>query len=234
MKPHGQNNRMTDKPIILLFIRVPIKGQVKSRLAAELGEETALDLYTSFVLDIIDTLEGTGYPLIVYYYPQAGADTLAPLLGQHCRLMPQEGKDLGERMENAFRQIFSEGYTRAILIGSDIPDLTPAVLQDALESLRTSDVVIGPAADGGYYLIGFRKGSLLPGIFRTREWGTERVFQQTMDLLRNALLRIHLAPEWKDVDTIEDLRSLVLRSRDSVFDRSRTMIYLKQKSIITV
>jgi len=223
---------MTDKPIILLFIRVPIKGQVKSRLAAELGEETALDLYTSFVLDIIDTLEGTGCPLRIYFYPRAAADAIASFLGRHCPLLPQEGKDLGERMENAFRQIFSEGYTRAILIGSDIPDLTPAVIRDALESLKTSDVVIGPAADGGYYLIGFRNGSLLPEIFRNKEWSTKRVFDETMGLLQNASLHIHVAPEWSDVDTMADLKTLALRSRDSVFDRSRTMTYLKQKSII--
>ena len=223
---------MSDKPIILLFIKAPIKGQVKSRLAAEVGEETALDLYISFVLDIVDTLDGIGYPLRICFYPQADVDSLLSLLGGHHRLMPQKGKDLGERMENAFKQIFSEGYTRAILIGSDIPDLTPALLRDALESLTKNDVVIGPASDGGYYVIGFRKGSLNPNIFHDREWSTKRVFQDTMELLRNTSLRVHLAPQWSDVDTIEDLKSLAQRSRNSAFDKSRTMTYLKRKGVV--
>ncbi len=229
---HAVGSLMPDKPIVLLFIKVPIKGHVKSRIAADLGEETALDLYTSFVLDIIDTLEDTGYPLRIFFYPHDGADALTPLLGRHRSPMPQEGKDLGERMENAFRQIFSEGYSRAILIGSDIPDLSPAVIRDALESLKTNDAVIGPAADGGYYLIGFQKGSLFSQIFHNREWSTKHVFHETVALLQNTSLRIHVASEWNDVDTVADLKALALRNRDSAFDRSRTMTYLKQKNII--
>jgi len=223
---------MSDNPIILLFIKVPIKGQVKSRLAADVGEEAALDLYKSFVLDIIDTLEGSGYTLRICYYPHDRADMFTSLFGIRYRMMPQEGKDLGEKMENAFKQIFSEGYTRAILIGSDIPDLAPAVLRDALESLTKNDVVIGPASDGGYYLIGFHKDSLLPRIFHNREWGTERVFQDTMDILRNTSLRVHLAPQWSDVDTIGDLKSLALRNQNSAFDKSRTITYLKRKGVV--
>jgi rSAM/selenodomain-associated transferase 1 len=223
---------MADKAIILLFVKAPIGGQVKSRLAAEMGEETALDLYRCFVLDIVNTLDSSGYPFRILYYPHDGDSALATLLGRRHHVMPQKGKDLGTRMENAFRQIFSEGYGRAILIGSDIPDLTPAVFREALDSLENNDVVIGPAADGGYYLIGFHKRSLLPPLFHEREWSTNRVFREALEILRDASLRIHLAPEWGDVDTKEDLTALAARSRGTIFDKSRTMAYLREKGFI--
>jgi rSAM/selenodomain-associated transferase 1 len=223
---------MADKAIILLFVKAPVRGQVKSRLAAEVGEESALDLYRCFVLDIVGTLDNSGYPFRICFYPHDDDNALAALLGRRRHVMPQEGKDLGKRMENAFRNIFSEGYDRAVLIGSDIPDLTPAVLREALESLEKNDVVIGPAADGGYYLIGFHKRSLFPPIFHEREWSTDRVFGETLEILRDASLRIHLAPEWRDVDTREDLNALAARSRGTIFDKSRTMEYLREKGVI--
>jgi glycosyltransferase A (GT-A) superfamily protein (DUF2064 family) len=129
-------------------------------------------------------------------------------------------------MERAFGQIFSEGFTSAVLIGSDIPDLTPAVFHEALESLKTNDVVMGPAADGGYYLIGFNKSAFLPYIFHGIAWGTNTVFREAMSILHGASLRVHLVPEWQDVDTLDDLKSLFERNRDTIFDKSRTMAYL--------
>lgn len=224
---------MADRPIILLFVKAPIRGQVKSRLAAEVGDETALDLYKCFVQDIVGTLDGSGYPFRICFYPRDGEKEVAALLGGSYRIMSQEGNDLGERMENAFRRIFAEAYDRAILIGSDIPDLTAEVFRDALDSLGSDDVVIGPAADGGYYLIGFHKGSLFPPIFHKREWSTNRVFRETLELLRDASLRIHLAPEWGDVDRREDLNALAERSRGTIFNKSRTMAYLRATGVIT-
>jgi uncharacterized protein len=223
---------MADKAVILLFVKAPVKGQVKSRLAAEVGEETALDLYRCFVLDIVNTLDNSCHPFRMFFYPHDGDSALATLLGRRHHFLPQEGNDLGKRMENAFRRIFSEGFDRAVLIGSDIPDLTPAVFHEALDSLENNDVVIGPAADGGYYLIGFHKRSLLPRIFDEREWSTDRVFRETLEILRGASLRIHLAPEWRDVDTREDLSALAARSRGTLFDKSRTMAYLREKGVI--
>jgi uncharacterized protein len=225
---------MGDKPIILLFVKAPVRGRVKSRLAAEVGEETALDLYRCFVLDIVGTLDDSGYPFRICYYPHDDENALASLLGRRHHFMPQEGKDLGKRMENAFRQIFSEGYDRAVLIGSDIPDLSPAVFRESLDSLENNDVVIGPAADGGYYLIGFHKRSLLPPVFHERAWSTNTVFRETLEILRDASLRMHLAPEWGDVDTREDLNALAVRSRGTIFDKSRTMAYLREKGFILI
>jgi uncharacterized protein len=223
---------MSAESIILLFIKAPVRGHVKSRLAAAIGEEAALELYKNFILDIIDTMKTTGYPFsICYYPPDAGPEVSSWLAGPY-RLMPQQGNDLGERMENAFIRCFSEGFERAILIGSDLPDLAPAVLREAMASLAEHDVVIGPASDGGYYLIGFHKYTLMPRVFHGMPWSTETVFQKTMAILKNSTLSLAQAPKWNDVDTVEDLRALCTRSKGTAFDISRTMTYLMNNEVL--
>jgi rSAM/selenodomain-associated transferase 1 len=216
---------MHNKSIILLFIKAPFKGLVKSRLAAAVGEEAALQLYKNFILDIIDALVTSGYPFRICFYPPDTEEAITTWLVGH-PVMPQDGNDLGERMELAFKKVFSDGFSSAILIGSDIPDLAPAVFHEAFQSLNENDAVIGPAADGGYYLIGFNQRSFLPRIFRGISWSTDLVFQETMDILEESSLRVHLVPQWKDVDTLEDLKAFFKRNKNSGFSESRTMLYL--------
>lgn len=222
---------MSDKPIVLFFIKAPFKGQVKSRLAAAVGEEAALELYKNFTLDIIDALSASGYPFRIYFHPPYAEDAITTWLIGHTAA-PQEGNDLGERMELAFKNIFSEGFTSSILIGSDIPDLTPAVLHEALESLKKNDAVIGPAADGGYYLIGFNQKSFLPRIFRGIPWSTDTVFRETVDIMHESSLRVHLLPQLMDVDTLEDLKAFFERNRDAGFNKSKTMTYLINNKLL--
>jgi len=217
---------MSDNSIALLFIKAPIKGKVKSRLAATVGEEAALELYKRFVLDTIETVEKSGHALRICYHPPDSGKIVSDWLGQKNYAMPQEGDDLGARMENAFSRVFSEGFPGAVLIGSDIPDLPSAVFQEAFESLARSNAVIGQAADGGYYLIGFNRGSFFPRVFHGIAWSTNTVFRETMAILKGALLRVHIAPERRDVDTLDDLRDLFERNRGTAFDKSRTMAYL--------
>jgi rSAM/selenodomain-associated transferase 1 len=140
--------------------------------------------------------------------------------------MPQEGNNLGERMEQAFRRIFSEGVSRAVLIGSDIPDLPPALLQDAVERLDRMGAVIGPSKDGGYYLIGFRKDTFFPDIFHGPEWSTDTVFRKTMEIFGQERHEVSVLPAMQDVDTVTDLNDLIERGRGSACRPSRTMGYL--------
>jgi len=144
--------------------------------------------------------------------------------------MPQIGDDLGARMENAFIRIFSEGFSSAVLIGSDLPDLPAAIIREAFDALTKSDAVIGPAADGGYYLIGFNKAVFSPRILRGIQWSTDRVFEETMKRCREGSLRTYVLPEWSDVDTIDDLRALLVRNRDAGVKRSKTLSYLMDLS----
>jgi rSAM/selenodomain-associated transferase 1 len=224
---------MPDKSIILLFIKAPAKGQVKSRLAATVGDDTALALYRNFILDIVDTLKTTGYPFRVCFSPPEAEDVVKAWIGHPS--VAQKGRDIGEKMEYAFSQVFFEGWHSAVLIGSDIPDLTTAVIREAFASLKKSDAVIGPAADGGYYLIGFNKSAFLPRIFHGIEWSTKSVFHETMSILLASSRRVHQLPTWSDVDTVDDLKALFARNRDTGFDKSRTMAYLiKNKLLVTM
>ncbi len=215
---------MHDRSIILLFIKAPVKGQVKSRLAAAVGDDTALELYKNFILDSITTVKETGHPFRICFHPPDAADTVTALLGSGS-YMPQHGNNLGERMEHAFSRVFSEGWHNAVLIGSDIPDLPSGVINESLRALEMNDAVIGPASDGGYYLIGFKDNTFLPSTFHKIAWGTDAVFRNTMNILTRSSLKVYLAPEQHDVDTLEDLRSLFERHQHPSFDKSRSLTY---------
>ncbi len=208
-------------------MKAPVLGRVKTRLAAELGEDTALKLYKNFILDELETVKQTGFPFTICVHPPDAGETAASWLGRSYRYLPQHGNDLGERMENAFIQCFKNGFECAILIGSDLPDLTPAVLYEAIASLSESDAVLGPASDGGYYLIGFNKRAFRPRLFfHGMTWSGETLFQDTLKILRASALAVHLTPRWNDVDTLEDLKSLCQRSKDAGANKSRTAAYL--------
>jgi len=129
-------------------------------------------------------------------------------------------------MELAFRHAFAEGRTRAVLIGSDIPDLPTSVVSGAFRALDGNDAVIGPARDGGYYLVGFRSDTFLPGIFRGIPWSTATVLADTLAVFEREGRKVHRLSLWRDVDTIDDLKDLMDRSRNSNFSSSLTMAYL--------
>jgi rSAM/selenodomain-associated transferase 1 len=224
--PSVTGEYMTNAQIILLFIKAPFRGQVKTRLASVLGAAGALDLYQRFVLDIIDTLEQTGIPFRICYTPADSEKAVAGWLGPGRQYQAQIGRDVGERMENAFQQVFSAGISRAVLTGSDIPDLPPEVFSEAFRALDGNDTVIGPARDGGYYLIGFRRNTFLPALFRGIAWSTNTVLTDTLAVLARKGSTVQQLPLWGDVDTIEDLKDLADRGRRSAFRSSRTMSYL--------
>ncbi len=115
----------------------------------------------------------------------------------------QKGEDLGIRMQNAFQDSFDTGYEKVLIVGSDLYDLTPNHINNAFEKLNTNDVVIGPAEDGGYYLLGMKK--LQPNIFKNKEWGTSTVRKDTLKDLQK--VTVHLLEELNDVDVIEDIEN---------------------------
>jgi rSAM/selenodomain-associated transferase 1 len=225
---------MTDKRCVILFVKFPEKGQVKSRLAQLMDEDLVLRLYENMVLDTIDMLIRGRFPLRICFTPPDARDRILEWLGQGYRAFPQTGDDLGDRMENAFERVFSEGVEDALLIGSDIPGLTAEVMDEAFTALLKNEAVIGPARDGGYYLIGFKKGAFEPVIFHDMVWSTKTVFCETMDKLHDASLKVHVLPELTDVDTVEDLKTLMSQVKGPASETSRTRSFLKQnrKSIL--
>ncbi|MAP55297.1 TIGR04282 family arsenosugar biosynthesis glycosyltransferase [Altibacter sp.] len=206
----------TSKKALLIFTRNPELGKCKTRLAATIGDEAALRIYTFLLKHTVTITKALAVDKFVFYSDEIGKDDLWDNRVYHKRM--QHGKDLGSRMENAFQQIFESGYEQAIIIGSDLYDLDLEGITAAFKVLDTKEVVLGPAEDGGYYLLGIKK--IIPQLFRNKAWGTDTVLQDTLtDLANND---IFLLPEKNDVDRWEDIAHL------SVFKQFLTS---NQKSI---
>ena len=192
---------------LLLFVRLPERGRVKKRLARAIGEETALALYRCLLADSLSLARQAGFPTTVFFLPTADSRGAPLELRKEFPCQPQMGRNLGERMCAAFRTAFSDAR-EAVLMGSDVPDLPVPFLNEAFDSLRQHEAVIGPALDGGYYLIGFSSGALLPAPFSGMEWGGPSVFRSTLNILKGNGLRVHVLPPWRDVDEYADLKAL--------------------------
>lgn len=214
---------------VIVFIKYPEKGKVKSRLGKVIGDEKACRLYRNFVLDILETVNGIApgeCAVIVCFHPPHAAQEIKNWLGETYAYMPQRGSDLGEKMKNAFLDAFAEGFTTALLMGSDIPDLPGTIIAEGFAALEENDVVLGPTPDGGYYLIGFTIGNFPPGVFTEIDWSAGEVFKRTLEKLNSAHCCIHVLPTWTDIDTYEDLQTLRERHRSSDCAHSRTTRYL--------
>jgi rSAM/selenodomain-associated transferase 1 len=231
------SNRMSTSPknCILFFVKDPVKGGVKSRLAAELDETIAVELYGNFILDILTTLSQCEAQRLICVYPESALEKVKKWLGPKDHYLPQEGKDLGERMKNGFIEAFSMQFENVILIGSDIPDLPLSIVKQAFRMFETHDAVVGPAHDGGYYLIGFRNDTFVPEVFDKMKWGGETVLRSTLNRIKKRGCRVHLLPTWHDVDTLADVMALLQRNKSGVCPCPRTMsslagLSLSQKS----
>ncbi len=195
----------TLKYCTLIFLRAPEPGKVKTRLSKVLHEDTVLKLYKNFATGIIKTIEQCSCSIRICYHPSDAQNKIIDWIGHAFYLIPQKGKDLGERMADAFDRAFSDGLEKVILIGTDCPDINIAIIEKAFKSLQKNNVVIGPAFDGGYYLIGFNSVSFFRDIFHNIPWSTENVFQMTIETCNKKNYKIHILPELRDIDTYEDL-----------------------------
>jgi rSAM/selenodomain-associated transferase 1 len=208
---------------VLFFVKHPAYGRVKTRLAEQIGQDAATDLYKSFVSDILATLHSISVNFKIVFYPPDAEKQIQQWLGEEYSYVRQTGKDLGQRMKNAFLQAFSNGFDKVVLIGSDLPDLPAEYLELVFKALETNDVVLGPSSDGGYYLIGFAKEAFLPDVFKGITWSSADVLEQTLNILNKHEQRVCLLPQWHDVDTWADLNELVERNKTTAFNQSNTL-----------
>lgn len=210
-----------------MFAKEPIPGRVKTRLAASIGAAPAADVYQAFVGDLIEKHGNTGDRRVLSYAPNtASAQAWATRVGgKNFEVSPQSSGDLGTRMQSFFDTAFTVGNDRVVLIGSDSPNLPVAIVEQAFESLLENDVVLGPAMDGGYYLVGQRVESR--NIFEGIEWSSERVFEQNCERIESLNASLGVLPEWFDVDTAVEahqLREQLLRSDDKTCPRTLTTL----------
>ncbi len=182
-------------------------GQVKTRLAASIGDDNAAAIYRRMIETVLQRLGQIEGDHLLAYSPADRSGPFEAVLPTGWRIEPQFGSDLGSRMETYFSRRFREGYERVILLGTDSPDLPLAHVRTAMDALITHDVVLGPCEDGGYYLVGARRR--VPPIFGSIPWGTSEVWKATVDALRSSELVYATLEPWYDVDDEADYRRLV-------------------------
>ncbi|MGB5231168.1 MAG: TIGR04282 family arsenosugar biosynthesis glycosyltransferase [Desulfoprunum sp.] len=192
--------------VVALFVRVPIPGRVKTRLAAAIGERQACALYQAMVADVLAAIRASGLPLFLFHDDRGDGALPAAWVEAAVRVFPQSGGDIGERMAAAFAVCFAEGIDQAMLVGSDIPALDAAMLGAAAGAQAAHDVVLAPTFDGGYCLIALRRDRYRSEIFREVPWSSGRVLAETLQLCGRHDLDVRLLPTLGDIDTVDDLR----------------------------
>ena len=189
------------KNLLMIFTRNPELGKVKTRLAKSLGDEKALEIYKFLLNRTKEVTQQTSSDKAVFYSVKVRDNDIwdATIFQK----LQQEGDDLGERMQNAFATAFAMGYEKVAIIGSDLYDLESHHIDEAFNQLNSNDVVIGPAEDGGYYLLASKQ--VYPDIFKNKDWGTSSVRKATLNDLKKQ--SVFLLPILNDVDVIEDIQN---------------------------
>ena len=188
------------KNAIIIFVRNPELGKVKTRLAASVGDHAAVDIYKQLLLHTMQVADESSADKFVFYHEQIMQHDIWNKNGFFKKL--QSGSNLGEKMKNAFSTIFTEGYSKVIIIGSDCLQLNSTIINEAFAGLEQNDTVIGPAKDGGYYLLGMK--IMLPFLFDHKAWSTATVFKDTMFNMRQHNLSTTILQVLTDVDTEAD------------------------------
>ena len=206
---------LDESKCLILFARAPLRGTVKTRLAEDLGDSGAVRLYKAFVADLLAAITRMNINLRIFYHPGKHEALMRNWLGADAPLFVQQGADLGERMHHALCCTAAEGYRNIILIGSDIPGLNEQIINKAFSLLAEHPAVIGPAVDGGYYLIGFRTPGILREAFTGIDWGSPNVLEKTLQRFRHKGKEAVLLPSLRDIDTRADLQALAADLSDS-------------------
>lgn len=194
--------------LLLIFVKHPIPGQVKTRLAATVGHDTALKVYQELLRFTCGLAQQLRVDKAVFYGNLIPETDVWQEAGFPRYL--QKGPDLGSRMQHAFEWASAQGYQKIAVIGSDCAQLTPEILQTAFDALDREDAVIGPAHDGGYYLLGMKDA--FPAVFTNKNWSTESVFPDTVSDFQQADKTFFLLPTLSDVDHEADLKGSFLES----------------------
>ncbi len=220
------------KEALVLMAKAPREGEVKTRLLGALSPEEANLLYIALLSDTFAVMEAVldereELTIALCYTPEGEEEAFEAVEREGSLMIPQRGEDLGDRLINCFADLFSMGFQSVIVIGGDSPTLPYEYVLDAFDCFETDDdVVIGPTEDGGYYLVGMRK--LHNRIFEDIPWGGANALEATIERAKEAELDLTLLPEWRDVDTPEDLERLK-RELDADKDGARfTRRYLRE------
>ncbi len=225
------------KKAVILFAKAPVPGLVKTRLMPYYDENECALLGEAMLLDELKALRSKAWDLLVFFASfkekeEEGLRVLKEITGP-ADYFPQEGADLGERMNNAFNKVFSLGYEEVLLVGSDIPELTEDIILDSFRALKDDDYVLNATEDGGYYLIGMRSHSSLPFVDQT--YSHDQVFNNTRETILNAGSSLYQGKTLHDIDNRDDIRLFRDRIRDDrSLQRLRTASFVMEHVDISV
>jgi len=211
-----------NKNLIIMFVKEPVEGFVKTRLAKTFGDEKTLTLYKHFVNDLISTLKDSKFEFKLCVYPNN--KLINEVFGDYNNFIQEDG-NLGVKMQKAFQSQFTLNYNKIILIGSDTPHIPKHYFDETFTMLETKEIVIGPSLDGGYYLIAFNKETFNTNLFKNITWSTDVVLKQTLQ--KTTPHKIHLLQELNDIDTQIDLEDFYTQYKTSYFSSSKTINFLK-------
>jgi rSAM/selenodomain-associated transferase 1 len=203
------------KQVLIVFLKYPEPGRVKTRLARDIGWKNASLIYSEIAQSVIGKVsKSSEYETLIFFDPpEKKEDVRRWLKNANLNLLPQEGNPLGERMLNAFEKAFSLGAKSAVIIGTDCMEVSDKTVLEAFQALREVDAVLGPARDGGYYLLGLNRA--LPWIFKDIKWSTSLVLSQTIKKIEEKKLRFKLLKTLTDIDTVRDLsKELLLKVKE--------------------
>jgi len=194
----------SEKNALLIFIKAPLLGEIKTRLQPELSPEISLQIFKAMGKDLVDHFSRSEYfDFYIQYWPENTLGEMRLWLGKDLNYVPQRGADLGEKLKNAFTDSFRQNYQKVCIIGSDLPTIAEEDVLEAFEKLDSVDVILGPAMDGGYYLVALKE--LHPQLFENVEWSTEYVLKQTVLRTTRQNLSVYQMARQRDVDTYKDV-----------------------------
>jgi hypothetical protein len=194
------------KQLLVVFLKYPEPGKVKTRLAQTIGPRKAAEIYRRLVSITLNNTHSANYSRCIWYFPARKEQAIKEWLAVADPFFVQKGGDLGEKMAYVTETHLAQHFTKVAIIGTDCPFVDAKLIQRAFDGLERRDCVIGPSEDGGYYLLALKK--FYPAIFKQINWSTSHVLSQTIAQLDSQHLTYAFLPEFLDIDTYEDLQTL--------------------------
>jgi uncharacterized protein len=212
---------------LILMVKCPREGEVKRRLSTSIGEKNAVEIYKRSGLDVLDTIRDLDLDVKIGFYPPDDRECIRSWLGDDLELIPQLGKELGEKQSLLLQEGFNLGYQKVCVMISDSPDIPGGHISSAFDRLSNADCVIGPSPDGGYYLIGFTRKGFQKEPFLNMKWSHGEVKKEMERRLGQLGVDLVEIEKWQDVDDLPDLKDLIARNPEDTGPK-RTMDFLRR------
>lgn len=224
---YNRKMKKTDTSVIL-FVKYPLEAKVKTRLAETIGNKKAVNIYSLLAENVVRNIQRLKNTYnYIFYSEESEKEKIKNWIKGSFFYSPQKGNGLGARMSNAFKLVFGHGAEKALIIGTDIPDLSTEIINDAIKKLHEYDVVIGPSPDGGYYLLGMKK--FTPELFENITYSTNTVFEDTIKKIKDKKQSYTTLETLEDIDTESELTNWLNGSKETQLKKEISKIYFEEK-----